>query len=239
MSTRAAGPAQLARTATTNGTPIPRPLGRSVSWPAYAFLAATAVYVAALLLNAMAGMPMPPIVATRVVASLSVLAGAPALVWFVILIARPRSSRHPVAARVALTAVAVFAVVAITNRVLQLAIAAQLVSEPDLYVVPSPANFAEMFAWDLCLGVLAMALSLLLTETAQTSSRHTFMIAGLLLLSGELTFLMSVANLGGLPIAMTGMVFSVAAWVVAFPTAVFLTTFAARHVEVGRSKSEP
>jgi len=61
---------------------------------------------AALLLNGVAGMPMPPIVATRVVASLSVFAGARALVWFVVLIARRRASRHPVAAWVALTAVA-------------------------------------------------------------------------------------------------------------------------------------
>src|SRR5690348_8478674 len=146
MNTSAAGPAHIAGSPTADRSSVSRALGRSVKWPAYAFLAATAVYVVALLLNGMAGMPMPPIVATRVIASLSVLAGAPALVWFVVVIARRRSSRHPVAARVALTAVAVFAVVAITNRVLQLAIAAQLLSEPDLYVAPSPANFAEMFA---------------------------------------------------------------------------------------------
>jgi hypothetical protein len=177
-------------------------------------------------------MPMPPIEATRVVASLSVFAGAPALLWFVVLIARRRSSRHPVAARVALTAAAVFAVVAITNRVLQLAIAAQLVSEPDLYVAPSAANFAEMFAWDFCLGVLAISLSLLLTETAESSSRRTFIVAGLLLLVGELAFLISVANLGGLPIALTGIAFSVTAWVVALPAAVLWTTFAARHEDL-------
>jgi fucose 4-O-acetylase-like acetyltransferase len=123
----------------------------------------------------------------------------------------------------------VFAVVAMTNRVLQLAIAAQLISEPDLYVVPSAANFAEMFAWDFCLGVVALSLSLLLTGTKESPSRRTFVFAGLLLLSGELTFLISVANLGGLPIALAGMVFSVAAWVVALPAAVFLTNLAARR----------
>jgi hypothetical protein len=232
MNASVADPAQIARTPATDGSPTPRALGRSVSWAAYAFLAATAVYVAALVLNGVAGMPMPPIVATRVLASLSVFAGAPALVWFVVLIARRRSSRHRVAARVALTAVAVFAVVAITNRVLQLAIAAQLVSEPDLYVAPSPANFAEMFAWDFCLGVVAISLSLILTETAEASPRRIFVIAGLLLLGGELTFLISVANLGGLPIALTGMAFSVAAWVVALPAAVLWTTFAARHEDL-------
>lgn len=175
---------------------------------------------------------MPPIVATRVVASLSVFAGAPALLWFVVLIARRRVSRHPVAARVAFTAVAVFAVVAMMNRVLQLAIAAQLVSEPDLYVAPSPANFAEMFAWDFCLGVVALSLSLLLTETAEVLPRRIFVFAGVLLLSGELTFLISVANLGGLPIALTGMVLSVAAWVVALPAAVLWTALAARREDL-------
>jgi len=194
-------------------------------------MVATAVYVAALVLNGVAGMPMPPILATRVGASLSVFAGAPALVWFVVLIARRRSSQHPVAAGVALTGVAVFAVVAITNRVLQLAIAAKLISGPDLYVAPSPANFAEMFAWDFCLGVVAISLSRLLTETTESSSRRTFVVASLLLLGGELAFLMSVANLGGLPIAMTGMAFSVAAWVLALPAAIFWTTFAARREE--------
>ncbi len=175
---------------------------------------------------------MPPIAATRVIASLSVFAGAPALVWFVVLVARRRSPRHPIAAPVALAAVAVFAVVAMTNRVLQLAIAAHLVSEPDLYVVPSPANFAEMFAWDFCLGVLAISLSLLLTETAESSSRRTFVVAGLLLLGGEMAFLISVANLGGLPIALAGMAFSIAAWVVALPAAVLWTTFGARREEL-------
>ena len=239
MNTSAAGPAQIARTHTTDGSLTTRALGRSVSWPAYAFLAATAVYVAALLLNGVAGMPMPPIVATRVVASLSVFAGAPALVWFVVLIARSRSSRHPVAARVALTAVAVFAVVAITNRVLQLAIATQLISEPDLYVAPSPANFAEMFAWDFCLGVVALSLRLLLTETAESSCRRTFVVAGLLLLGGELTFLLSVANLGGLAVALTGMALSVAAWVVALPAAVLWTTFAAGHEDLAPTRPLP
>ena len=229
MSTSAAGPAHIARTRTTDASPTPGALGRSVSWPAYAFLVATAVYVTALLLNGAAGMPMPPIVATRVIASLSVFVAAPALLCFVVLIATRRSSGHPVAARVAFVAVAVFAVAAVTNRVLQLAIAAQLISEPDLYVAPSPANFAEMFAWDFCLGVLAISLSLLLTRPGESWSRRTFALAGLLLLSGELMYLISVVNLGGLPIALTGMLFSVAAWVLALPAAVLCTAFAARR----------
>jgi len=231
VNTSAAGAGRFAGTPRTEGSSTGgTALGRSVAWPAYVFLAATAVYVAALLLNGLAGMPMPPVVATRVVASLSVLGGAPALVWFVTLIASRRSSRHPAAARVAVTAVALFAIVAVTNRVLQLAIATQLVSGPDLYVAPSPANFAEMFAWDFCLGVVAIALSLLLTETAESSSRRTFVFAGLLLMGGELTFLLSVASLGGLPIALVGMAFSVAAWVIVLPVAVFWTTLAARRL---------
>jgi hypothetical protein len=207
---------------------------------------ASAVYVAALLLNAIAGMPMPPIRATRIIASLSVFAGAPALVWFVMMIAMRRSAQHPVAARVVVAAISVFAATAILNRVVQLAIVTQSVSgigtQLDLYVTATPANFVEMFAWDFCLGVVAISASRLLTEPAETWPRRTFALAGLLLLIGELLYLVSVLQLGGLPIALAGMGFSVAAWVLGLPAATLWTGIAAReesHVTVAEKRPSP
>ncbi|HEX9099103.1 MAG TPA: hypothetical protein VF956_06415 [Candidatus Dormibacteraeota bacterium] len=192
---------------------------------------ATAIYVAALLPNAVVGMPMPPIFITRLIASLSVFVAAPALVWMVVLIGRGRPSKR-ILSRMALFAAVAFATMATLNRVVQLAILTELGgyidARFDLYTPSSPANFIEMFAWDLCLGIAAVAVSRLLSEPTETWASRMFAGAGLLMLLGELLYVMTLLKVGGSTIGLAGMGVSVVAWVLGLPAAALCVVIATR-----------
>jgi hypothetical protein len=209
-----------------------RSLGQSVQPPAYAFLIATAIYVAALLPNAFVGMPMPPIFITRLIASLSVFVGAPALVWMVVLIVRGRPSKR-ILSRIALLAAIAFATIAILNRVVQLAILTQpgghIDARFDLYTSFSPANFVEMLAWDFCLGITAVAVGRLLLDPTETWASRIFAGAGLLMIVGELLYVMTLLEVGGSTIGFVGMGVSVVAWVLGLPTGAVCLVIAARR----------
>src|SRR5690348_8590284 len=76
------------------------------------------VYLLSLLANIAAGFPMPPVWATRFLASLSVLVGAPAFLLLVYCVSR-RPRRRWRSLPVLLTAG--FVLIAVTNRLVQLA----------------------------------------------------------------------------------------------------------------------
>lgn len=209
------------------------PLGAAVAWSSYAFLAATGVYAAALFINALRGMPMPPIPTTRLIASLTVFVGAPALVWLVWAIARGSELEDRAAARAAQIAVSLFALGAILNRVFQLAILAgatgPIWGRLDLYVASSPASFIELLAWDGLLGVTAICLSRLLVTRNEKMPSRLFAAAGVLMLAGEVLYLLALLGVAPALIAPAAMGSSIVGWVIGMPAAVLVTAITAQR----------
>lgn len=184
-----------------------------IRWSAWSLLTANVIYVAALLPEALSGWPMPPIVFTRLVASLSVFLGAPAIAVLLVSVA---VRRRQAASLVTTAAASMFALIAVANRIVQivvLATPARIVPRAlDLYVPGSVANFAEMSAWDFCLGVACMSAALAVPAEAKWLRRFLAM-TGLLALAGQLCYLAGLFGVGGAAVGLAGMLVSVAAWV--------------------------
>jgi hypothetical protein len=111
-------------------------------------------YLASLLLNIPLGFPMPPAAPTRLMASLSVFASAPALAVFAWSLRRVHRST---ATDVAFALSVIFAAVAVANRLVQL-VALNIWPDRgwqlDLYVTHSLAQAAEMLAWGWLFGAV-------------------------------------------------------------------------------------
>ena len=175
------------------------------------------LYVGALAPEIVAGMPMPPLMLTRVLASVSVFVAAPALAVLVISIAELGLRRHRPAAVVAIAAIVLCALLAVANRIVQLEIVVMGSPAPalDLYAAGSLANFVEMFAWDFCLG-LAAALAALAIHGAYGVRwmRNWLAVTGALALLGEAFYFAGGLGLAAAALGLAGMGVSVAAWVV-------------------------
>lgn len=155
---------------------------------------------------------MPPIVFTRLVASLSVFLGAPAVA---VLLVSVSVRRRQAASLVAVGAASLFALIAVANRIVQIGV---LATPPgtvpralDLYVPGSVANVAEISAWDLCLGVACIAAALAVAAEAKWLRRFLAM-TGLLALAGQLCYVAGLFGVGGAAFGLAGMLVSVAAW---------------------------
>ena len=187
--------------------------GQLVRWSAWAVLGANAVYVVALVPDALAGWPTPPVAFTGLVASLSILLGAPAIAVLFIGMAHqgPRAAFWTAA-----TAAVLYAAIAVANRILQWAIIATptgpIPRTLDLYTANGPANFAEFFAWDLCLGIACVAAATSVIKDARWPRRF-LAGTGALLLAGEGFYLAEFFGVGAAWVGRTGMMLSAAAWV--------------------------
>ena len=190
-------------------------------WAARIFVISMAAYVLALIPNAVAGMPLPPVFLTKLLASIATFAAAPAFLFFVSGCARLRVSAHPVAARVALVSTVVFAATALVNRIAQMALLLGGPGTPslDLYRTGSVANFLEMFAWDFCLGVAAASLSVLFAPPAEAWVRRLFALAGAVALLGEAMYLLSTVPVGSPATSGLGIAASTSVWVLLLPIA--------------------
>ncbi|HZQ49153.1 MAG TPA: hypothetical protein VFB69_02485 [Candidatus Dormibacteraeota bacterium] len=187
-------------------------------------VAAGIVYVLALLFNIPGGFAMPPTAATRLVASLSVFASAPALTVFAYAVRQAQPSNRT---RVAFAIAAVFATVAVANRIAQLLViglSPDGAQQLDLYVTHSYAQGVEMLAW----GILFGTVTALLTPSVRTwaggwPARWLGASAVLSVVAGLAYSLALVATLpdwiGGIAVAFGGL-----AWGVTWPvsSALFL-----------------
>lgn len=183
-----------------------------IRWSAWSLLTGNLIYVAALLPEALSGWPMPPIVFTRLVASLSVFLGVPAIAVLVASMVRRRQA----ASLVAIGAATLFALILVTNRIVQIGVlatpAGTVPRALDLYVPGSVANVAEISAWDLCLGVACMSAALAVPAKAKWLRRFLAM-TGLLALAGQFFYLAGLLGVGGAAVGLAGMLVSVTAWV--------------------------
>lgn len=179
---------------------------------AWAVLVANAIYVVALVPDALAGWPAPPIVFTGIAASVSILLGAPAMGLLVIGMARggPRA-----AVGTASVAASAYAGIAVINRVIQFVLMSMPASARpkalDLYAPNSAANFAEFFAWDMCLGIACLAGAAAVSREARWP-RRLLAGTGAVLLAGEAFYLAGFLGSRAPWVGRAGMMFSAAAW---------------------------
>jgi len=184
---------------------------------------AGAAYIVSLLLNIPAGFPMPPATATRMLASLSVLASAPALALFAYSLKRARPSR---ATDIAFAISMLFAALAVANRLAQLV---ALVLWPglgpqlDLYVTHSFAQAAEMLAWGWLFGAVTVQLAAPVRITAGAWPARLLGASGLMSLAAGLVYLVALVVtlpdwVGGIAVAVGGL-----AWGIAWPLSAALS----------------
>lgn len=190
---------------------------------------AGAAYLVSLLLNIPAGFPMPPTPATRLIASLSVFASAPALTLFAYSLKRARPSR---ATNAAFAISVIFASVAVANRLVQvvvLGIWPDGVAQLDLYVTHSLAQGAEMLAWGWLFGAVTALLAGAVRATAGAWPARLLGTSAFMSMSAGLVyFLAPIAVLpdwiGGIAIAVGGL-----AWGIAWPLSAALFLSAVRR----------
>jgi hypothetical protein len=186
---------------------------------------AGAAYVVSLVLNIPAGFPMPPSAITRLIASLSVFASAPALAVFAYSLKRACPSR---ATNIAFAISVIFAAVAVANRLVQLVmleIWPERGPQLDLYVTHSFAQGAEMLAWGWLFGAVTALLARAVRVTAGAWPARLLAASGLMsLAAGLVYFVAPVVTLpdwvGGIAIAAGGL-----AWGAVWPlsAALFLS----------------
>ncbi len=194
-------------------------------------LVAGVAYLGSLLLNIPAGFPMPPSSATRVVASLSVFASAPALALFASAVRHARPSR---AANAAFVIAVIFAAIASANRLVQL-VALEIWPERgaqlDLYATHSFAQGAEMLAWGWLFGAVALLLAGAVRDLAGAWPARLLAAAGLMSLGAG--FVYTVALVATLPDWIGGVAVGVGglAWGIAWPlsAALFLPAHRGRR----------
>lgn len=195
-----------------------------------AVVAGGAAYLLSLLLNIPGGFPMPPSAATRVVASLSVFASAPALAVFAwaMKVMRP-STRTNASFAIALA----FAAVAVANRVgqlLVLGLAPDHAQQLDLYVTNSFMQVAEMVAWGWLFGAASLLVSGAVRYVASAWPARLLAASGVMSLAAGLVYFAAlVATLpdwiGGIAVAIGGL-----AWGIVWPLS------AALFMSAGRSR---
>jgi hypothetical protein len=180
------------------------------------------LYLVGLALNIPAGFPMPPTSATRIAASLSVLASASA---FVVVVGCLASLRRTAGANWALAAALGFAVIAITNRVIQLIVLPVLPDRAggnlDLYANYSVAQSVEMLAWGWLFGSTCLLASRLVRRVTSESLPATLLVvSGALSLSAGLAYVIA-AVIPGVPpwIGGAGMAAGAVAWGLTWPLA--------------------
>jgi hypothetical protein len=192
------------------------------------------VYLVGLALNIPGGFPMPPTSTTRIVASLSVLATASA---FVVVVGELRSLRHTAAANWALRAALGFALLAISNRVIQLVVLPVLPDRAggnlDLYANYSAAQSVEMLAWGWLFGSTCLLASRLLHRVTPESLPATLLaVSGALSLSAGLAYVIAAVTPGVPPwIGGAGMVAGAVAWGLTWPLAALVLATGLRRGE--------
>jgi hypothetical protein len=169
-------------------------------------------------LNIPAGFPMPPRQPTRLVAALSVLGSAPALVAFAYSM---RILRPTGATTVAFALSMIFAALAVANRLIQLvalpALGKQWSLQLDVYATNALAQGAEMLAWGGLFGVVTLVLVAAIREVAGTLPARLLGVAGMMsLVAGLVYALTAVATLsdwiGGAAAGVGGL-----AWAIVWP----------------------
>lgn len=218
-------------------TPHPGSLRRAraiwLSMRASAVIASAGfVYLVGLALNIPGGFPMPPNPATRVVASLSVLASATA---FVVLVGCLGSPRRTTGAKLALAAALGFALLAISNRVIQLAVLPVLPDSAggslDLYANYSAAQSVEMLAWGWLFGTTCLLASRLVrTVTSDRLPATLLTVSGALSLSAGLAYVIAEV-IPGIPpwIGGAGMAAGAVAWGLTWPLAALVLAIGLRR----------
>jgi hypothetical protein len=208
------------------------PRARQVSfWATVIALASYVPYFAALARYLAAGFSPPVPKMTRIVASVSVFAGAPAMGVQVASLASQSRPETKVPARLSTVFMLIFAGSAVSTRILQLIVLGGKragTSQLDLYEENSLANSIEMFAWGPCQGLaLLFASRMFATGGLVGWARRLFALAGILeSAGGSITLLgklLSVSSLQSL-----GRLVCLPAWVILQPAAEAVTVWLLR-----------
>jgi hypothetical protein len=194
---------------------------------------AGAAYVVALLLNIPSGFPMPPAAATRVIASLSVFASAPALAVFAYALKRARPSR---ATNMAFAISLVFASVAVANRLVQLValnVRPEHGPQLDLYMTHSFAQGAEMLAWGWLFGAVTGLLVVAVRVTAGIWPARLLGASALMSVAAGLVYFVALVAalpdwIEGIAVALGGL-----AWGATWPVSAALFSFHPSRVAAG------
>ncbi|HSP08476.1 MAG TPA: hypothetical protein VLU92_02625 [Candidatus Dormibacteraeota bacterium] len=195
-------------------------------------------YLLSLALNVAAGFPMPPVAATRTIASLSVIASAPA---FLLLAWCLRGTRRNAIGDLSIVTAAAFAVISVLNRAVQLVVLSivpvQTARSLDLYVTYSLGQDAEMLAWGLLFG----ATGLLVARAMSVSEVEAWPVR-LLAASGVMALIAGLvygaAVIGSLPewVGGIGIAAGGAAWALLWPLSAALYASAMWHTHQGSTK---
>ena len=165
------------------------PRARQVSfWAAVIAVASYVPYFAALARYLVAGFSPPIPRMTRILASVSILIGAPAQVVRVASLASQSRPETKVPARLSTVFMLIYACPAVSTRILQLIVLGRReagTSQLDLYEENSLANSIEMVAWGPCLGLaLLFASRMFATGGLVGWARHLFALTGILDIAG-------------------------------------------------------
>lgn len=213
--------AVLQKPARTDGALSPWELSpqarQTAFWAGAVLTGANIIYLIGFSFYAIAGFEGLPPAATRLLASLSVLFGAPPLV---VLFAALVSKANPLA-RLALVFATGFTLLAIANRISQILILAGTgdLSAFDLYTPGSLAQIMEFIAFGPLQG-LALLFGSKLFPTGGLSgwTRRLFSLAGLFTLVGGTVFILlqTTVSFIGIP-PVVGLLICLPAWVILYP----------------------
>lgn len=208
------------------------PRARQVSfWAAVIAIASFVPYFAALAWYMAAGFSPPPPTMTRILASVSVFIGEPALVVQVAGLASQSRPKTDVLARLSMVFMLIFAGLAVSSRILQLIVilgGGAGTSPLDLYVANSPAQWIEFLAWGPCLGLGFLFVSRMFASSGLSGwARRLFVLAGILAIVGGV-----ISMLGNLlsasSIQSVGLLVSLPAWTILLLAAEAMTAWLLR-----------
>jgi hypothetical protein len=205
---------------------------RASFWAAVMAAASYVPYFAALARYLAAGFSPPIPRMTRILASVSILIGAPATVVHVASLASHSRPETKIPARLSTVFMLIYAGPAVSTRILQLIVLGRRgagTSQLDLYEENSLANSIEMIAWGPCLGLaLLFASRMFATGGLVGWARRLFALTGILdIVGGSITLLgnlLSVSSLQSL-----GRFVCLPAWAILQPAAQAITVWLLRE----------
>jgi len=200
-------------------------------WAAVTATASNGPYVAALARYLAAGFSPPIPRMTRLLASVSVLTGAPALVVQEASLASQSQPEIKVPARLSTVFMLIFAGPAVSTRILQLIVLGggrADTSQLDLYEEDTLASSVEMAAWGPCLGLALLFASRSFAKGGLAGwARRLFALAGILaIVGGSITLLGKLLSVSSLQTL--GRFVCLPSWVILLPAAEAVTAWLLR-----------
>jgi hypothetical protein len=202
-------------------------------WAAATVTASNGIYLVALAWYMNAGFSGPEPAMTRILASLSVFSGAPALVVLVAALGSQYRPKANILARLSLVFAFIFASLAVANRILQFFVLSGL-GDPsllDLYVAKSPAQLMEFIAFGPFQGsALILASRMFPAGGLSGWARRLFALAGILTFTGGTIFILGRIAGTSFPLPPeVGLLISLPSWAILFPAATAVTTWLLRR----------